>query len=203
MAPIDIHWFLLNVYGDQTVDVSTVRQCRVQFSSGDSNVKDKPHSGWPCPAVTPLHEEHLDQLFHRKWWFTMRKLYGAEYWLQCIRKMQDLLQVGATNAHTGTARTLCTSLSGPTESVRGSTWPFPELHQYQLQDAVSLLQVRVKKDSSWSGNMNSPWKKKVKIWVKWCTLSCRIGKGWSFWISWNPDKQSTQCYILMLTKLKA
>ena len=25
MAPIDIHWCLLNVYGDQTVDVSTVR----------------------------------------------------------------------------------------------------------------------------------------------------------------------------------
>ena len=35
MAPIDIHWHLLNVYGDQTLDVSTVRQWEVFFSSGD------------------------------------------------------------------------------------------------------------------------------------------------------------------------
>jgi len=29
MAPIDIHWCLLNIYVDQTVDVSTVRQWAV------------------------------------------------------------------------------------------------------------------------------------------------------------------------------
>jgi len=27
-------------------------------------------------------------------------------------------------------------------------------------------------------------------WIKWCALSFVIGKGWSFWISWNPDKPS-------------
>jgi len=53
IAPNDIHRCLLNIYGDQTVDVSTVRQWVVCFSSGDSDVKDKPHSGWPCTAVTP------------------------------------------------------------------------------------------------------------------------------------------------------
>ena len=47
MAFIDIHQRLLNVYGDQTADVSTVRQWMVRFSSGDSNVEDKPCSGWP------------------------------------------------------------------------------------------------------------------------------------------------------------
>ena len=36
MAPIDIHHRSLNVYEDQTVDVSTVRQWVVHFSSGDS-----------------------------------------------------------------------------------------------------------------------------------------------------------------------
>ena len=36
MAPIDTHQRLLNVYGDQTADVSTVRQWMVRFSSGDS-----------------------------------------------------------------------------------------------------------------------------------------------------------------------
>jgi len=36
MAPTGIHLHLLNVYGQQTVDVSTVRQWVVNFSSGDS-----------------------------------------------------------------------------------------------------------------------------------------------------------------------
>ena len=34
------------------------------FSSGDSNMKDKPRSRWPCTAVTPQNEERLDQLIH-------------------------------------------------------------------------------------------------------------------------------------------
>jgi len=37
IAPLDIHWCLLNVHGDQAVDV---RQWVVYFSSGDSDVKE-------------------------------------------------------------------------------------------------------------------------------------------------------------------
>jgi len=37
MAPIDMHHYLLNVYGDQTVDVSTVRQWVVHLMSGSSD----------------------------------------------------------------------------------------------------------------------------------------------------------------------
>jgi len=40
IAPNDIHRRLLNVYGDQTVDVSTVRRWVERFSSGDSDVPD-------------------------------------------------------------------------------------------------------------------------------------------------------------------
>ena len=36
MAPTDIRQYLLNIHGDQTVDVSTVRQWVVCFSSSDS-----------------------------------------------------------------------------------------------------------------------------------------------------------------------
>ena len=39
IEPIDIHLCLLDVYGDQRVDVSTVRQWVVHFGSGDSNSK--------------------------------------------------------------------------------------------------------------------------------------------------------------------
>ena len=42
MAPTDIHWHSLNVYGDQTLDMSTVRWWVVHFSGGNSDMKDKP-----------------------------------------------------------------------------------------------------------------------------------------------------------------
>ena len=41
---VDDCWCLLNVSGDQTMDVSTVRRCMVHFSIGDGNVNGK-----PCP----------------------------------------------------------------------------------------------------------------------------------------------------------
>ena len=47
MAPTDIHQHLLVVYGDQRMDASTVRLWVVHFSSGNSNVKDKPCSRQP------------------------------------------------------------------------------------------------------------------------------------------------------------
>jgi hypothetical protein len=62
IATNDIYRRLLNVYGDQTTDVSTVRRWAAGFSSGDSDVKDKPRSGRPCTAFTPRNEERLDQL---------------------------------------------------------------------------------------------------------------------------------------------
>ena len=53
MTSIGIQWYSPNVYQDQTVDVRTVRQWTVRFSSDNSSMKDKPHSRWPCTAVTP------------------------------------------------------------------------------------------------------------------------------------------------------
>ena len=47
MAPTDIHRHLLNIYGDQTVDVGTVRQRVVHFDSGNGDVKDEPHCRCP------------------------------------------------------------------------------------------------------------------------------------------------------------
>ena len=49
--------------------------------------------------------------------------------------------------------------------------------------------------SPWSGEMWIPHQRKSSRccpqWVNWCALSFGIGKGWSFWISFNPDKPST------------
>jgi hypothetical protein len=52
IAPIDIHRHLLNVSGDQTVDVSKLKQWVVCFSSGESDVRDRRCSGWPSIAVS-------------------------------------------------------------------------------------------------------------------------------------------------------
>jgi hypothetical protein len=75
IAPNVIHRRLLNVYGDQTVDVSTVRRWVARFSSGDSDVKDKPRSGRPCTALTPRNEERLDQLICANRWITTSELF--------------------------------------------------------------------------------------------------------------------------------
>jgi hypothetical protein len=61
IAPVDIHLCFLNVYGDQTIDESTVRQWVVHCSSGDSDVGDRPHSGRSCMAVSSRNEERRDQ----------------------------------------------------------------------------------------------------------------------------------------------
>ena len=42
MANTGIHWCLLNIYGDQVVDVSTVRRWVVCFSSGNRNSQSPP-----------------------------------------------------------------------------------------------------------------------------------------------------------------
>jgi hypothetical protein len=103
-APNDIHRRLLNVYGDLRVYVSTVRQWMVRFSSGNSDVKNKPRSGLPCTAVTPWNEERLDQLISG---LRLGTVYRSEYWFQCAGNnggngiLQSLCQVGPMIAHTG------------------------------------------------------------------------------------------------------
>ncbi|PNF28558.1 hypothetical protein B7P43_G12914 [Cryptotermes secundus] len=74
IAPTDIHRCLLKVYGDDTVDISTVRWWAVCFNSGESEVHDKPYPGRPCSAATPHNEQYLDQLIHTDWWIMTREL---------------------------------------------------------------------------------------------------------------------------------
>ena len=50
---VDIHLHLKNVYGDSTIDVSTVRRWAKHFKSGETNIDDKFRSGRPATAVTP------------------------------------------------------------------------------------------------------------------------------------------------------
>jgi len=57
MVPIDFYSCLLNVSGDQTVDLSIAKWWVVHFSSGNSDLKDKTHSRLPCTAAIPQNDE--------------------------------------------------------------------------------------------------------------------------------------------------
>ncbi|PNF39140.1 hypothetical protein B7P43_G01322 [Cryptotermes secundus] len=74
ISPNDIHRCFLKVYGDDTVDVSTVRQWVVCFNSGESEVHDKKCPARSCSAATPHDEQRLDQLIHTDWQITTREL---------------------------------------------------------------------------------------------------------------------------------
>ena len=60
-----------SIYGDQAADVSTVRWSVVCFSSGDSDMKDKPWSGWPGRVLQAQHAGSCSLLakMHSYWWW--------------------------------------------------------------------------------------------------------------------------------------
>ena len=62
--PIRIHERLKNVYGDATVDVSTVRQWvrRCKEAEGQTSLTDETRSGRPATAVTPSNIHRIDDI---------------------------------------------------------------------------------------------------------------------------------------------
>ena len=78
MTPPDIYWCLLNVDGDQLADLSAVMQQVVHFSSGDSNIKDRPQYELPCRFLRAWHESTCSLLakVHSYWWWLCWKIGG-------------------------------------------------------------------------------------------------------------------------------
>ena len=121
------------------------------------------------------------------------------YQLRCVGNdsgnvgiSQSLHQVFPMNVHTGAERTLYAGLSGTTEPMR---W------KVTLSWIASLLMRHHVTTAGWSQNSSPcsgdiwiPHQRKCSrlscLWVTWCALSFEIENGWSFWISWNPDKPS-------------
>ena len=61
VQPIEIHKRLVNVHGNETVDVSTVRRWVLRFQSGDTDVIDKLRSGRPSTATNEESKARLDK----------------------------------------------------------------------------------------------------------------------------------------------
>ena len=60
VIPVDIHKRLKNVYGDSTMNVSTVRHWAMHFKSRETDINDKSQSGLPATAVTPENQSWVD-----------------------------------------------------------------------------------------------------------------------------------------------
>lgn len=82
--------------------------------------------------------------------FSQGPVCRAKYQLHCLGNdrcsvgiLQSLQQMGPMNSHTGTERTLCTSLSGPIEWIQGWSWQFHGSNHFRW-DMMAPLQARVK-----------------------------------------------------------
>ena len=95
--------------------MSTMRLWLVNLSSGDSNVKDKPHSGWPCTAIAKRRVYQSTDLC-RLVDYGQGTVYRAEYWLQCVGNNDGNVGISANIRREGTQYA---SLSGPVEPIEG------------------------------------------------------------------------------------
>src|ERR1700761_8057826 len=72
-SPCDIHR-LQNVYGDDTIDKSSVLRWMKKFKEGETNIEDKPRSGRPSTATTDNNRQRVDQLIRTDRRVTIREL---------------------------------------------------------------------------------------------------------------------------------
>jgi len=91
--------------------------------------------------------------------------------------------------------------------IRSWRWQFLGLHHYWWWGTASPLWAGIKTAVHGVATWTSCWRKSSRYspqQVEWYVLYFRIGKGWSFCISWSPDKPSIfEHCVMMLTKLKA
>ena len=141
IAPTDIHWCLLNVYGDQTVDVRTVRWWMVCFSSGTSVAKDKLCSRWPCTADTSQNYDHLNQLTHKNRQFMTRKL-CMELNINFSVLEMTVAMLEYHKVRTSWVQWMLTQeqkehsmqiFQDLLNTIRGWRWQFSGMHHYQWQ----------------------------------------------------------------------
>jgi len=211
IASNDIHRRLLNIYGDQTVDVSTVRWWVARFSSGDSDVKGQPLSGQPCTAVTPRNEEHLDQLIRANRWITTRELCTElnigcnvldmmvatlEYRKVCARWVPRMLTQEHKEHHMQVCQDLLNQYKAEGDSfldhvITGEeTW----CHHYEPESKQQSMEWR---------HVNSPSKKRFKTLPSAGKVICTV-----FWdrqgvilLDFLEPEQTinSHCYIAMLS----
>lgn len=172
-----------------------MRQWAMCFSSGDSDMKGKPHSGQPCTAAILCNKEHLDQFICANRQITIREL--------CMEWMSASVMVAMLEYCKVCSRQVPWMLTQEQKEHK-----FVRTYWTNTGLKVSSLD-RIISDKTWYHHHEpeSKWQH-VDWWreffigeklsghspqrVKCCAQSFGIGKGGSFWISWNLGKPSTQ-----------
>ena len=104
-SPIEIHRRLRSVYGEDAIDVTSVRRWVRRFKSGEKDISDRPRSGRPATASTTVTKDRADMLFRDDRRITSELRAATDWkpggyghhqtpWLQ-----KSLRKVGAENAH--------------------------------------------------------------------------------------------------------
>ena len=198
MAPIDIHWHLVNVSGDQTVSMSTLRRWVVHFSSGDSDMKER-HildghaylSHHEMKSISISSSRSIGRLWSGNCvWSWISTLMCRKQWWQCWNTAK--FEPGESHKYSDRNRnnTVCkffrTHWTNTPPKVTVA-WIASSLVTGHSANSSQNSILRI-------GDMQIPHQRKRSRCspqqAKWCTLS-GIGNGWSFWISWNTDTPST------------
>ena len=69
VPPFEIHRRMQAVYGDQCVDMSTVRCCVRRFKDGElgqADLSDKTRSGRPVTTSDQLHQDRVEEMIRGK-----------------------------------------------------------------------------------------------------------------------------------------
>jgi len=180
IGPTDVHWCLLNVYRDQPVDVGTGRWWAIHFSSGVSDMKDKPHFGWACTAITSWNEKHSCKSAD----YDQETVCRAQYQLQCI---------GNNDGNTGILQSLCQEDS-------------MDAHTGKKEHCMQVCQES-KWKSMERQYVNSPLKEKFKTQPSAGKVMCSLfwSRKRAILLDFQDSAQTLNSdhYIMMLTKLKA
>ena len=155
MAPIGIHWCLLNISGDWPVDVSTVRQWVVCFISGRAQLLHHKTKSILITSFTQITESQPGSCV-RSW--ILVSVHWKRYW-QCW----NITTFAPGTSHKCSARN---SKNMVHKFVRTLYWTNANTKE-TVSWIASLLVMRCgvtttrrsQNGSLWSGDMNSPLKK--------------------------------------------
>ena len=152
------------------------------FSSGDSGVKDKPRSGWPCTAFTSRNEERLDHQIRANRRITARELCAElnigfnaletmvatlEYRKICARWVPRMLKQGHKEHRMQDCQELLNEYEAEGDSFldRIITGDATRSHHYEPQSKRLSMEWR---------HVNYPSKKKFKMLLSVCKVMCTV-----------------------------
>jgi len=149
--------------------LSTVRRWMVYFSSGNSDVKVKPHSWWPCTVVTLQNEEHLDKVLHVNQQIMIRILcmelninFNTLEMMMTTWTTWNTVKFVLGGSHRCSARnrknTMCKFLRTCWTNMRLKVAVSRVTSLPVMRHGIITSNLR-QNGSSWSGDVNSPSKK--------------------------------------------